>query len=88
MSLMREQSKVRDVRVASCALLLVPLWHLLSGSVKVPCELPPITKRHNEKGGIWWGITEGSLQEVTDSLKTRLQGHQSRFQFKFDFDIL
>lgn len=63
--------KFRPSELAGNALLLVPLWHILTSSSNTPFKMQEFRDfTHCSANPVWWGITDLRLQEVIDSLKT------------------
>ena len=59
-----------DPETAAHSLLLVPLWHLLSGTLKQPFAINIYDNvRHNSKDPIWWGISDRQMRDFIDELK-------------------
>ena len=59
-----------DPETAAHSLLLVPLWHLLSGTLKQPFAMNNYDKvRHNSIDPFWWGLSEWEIRDFIDELK-------------------
>lgn len=82
-------AKNRPVGYSENALLLVPLWHLLSRSTIKPFFLPILSgQTHKSEGGVWWGITDRRLQEAIDSLKLAFNERDLYASFFFKFKLI
>lgn len=56
-----------DPETAAHSLLLVPLWHLLSGTLQRPFEMNVFEKiRHNNNEPHWWGLSESKFKLFID----------------------
>ena len=61
----------KEPETAAHSLLLVPLWHLLSGTLKKPFEMNTYDQcRHNSEKGDWWGL---SNLQIKAFIKTDLK---------------
>ena len=72
-----------DPETAAHSLLLVPLWHLLSGTLQKPFEMNTYVQcRHNSENGVWWGLSNPQIKALieTDLMLVFANANNNRYR--------
>ena len=51
-----------DPETAAHSLLLVPLWHLLNGTLQKPFEMNIFEQKRHSERSVWWGLSDSTHQ--------------------------